>query len=178
MHIILPQYCSQLKAITALKLGAAVFLQPTAVWQRERWMPAVTTFPSALLITVTGAGLRLLPAAGGRTAEELQHLLSGLGCSTQEWLLIKWSRGGRLPTKDIKLWQSKWRKKFSFVLFYHGAFWFFYRWSEPGAVLPVDLNEICLKFAVGRIQSLNQTPSAKHKSLYLKAVDPPERSQT
>lgn len=66
-------------------------------------MPAVTTFPSALLRTVTGAGLRLLPAAGGRTAEELQHLLSGLGCSTQEWLLIKRSRGGRLPTKDIKL---------------------------------------------------------------------------
>lgn len=59
-------------------------------------------------------------------------------------------------------------------------FLFFYRWSEPGAVLPVDLNEICLIFAVGRIQSLNQTPSAKHKSLYLKPLDadPPERSQT
>lgn len=44
----------------------------------------------------------------------------------------------------------------------------------------MDLNEICLIFAVGRIQSLNQTPSAKHKSLYLKPVDadPPERSQT
>lgn len=44
----------------------------------------------------------------------------------------------------------------------------------------MDLNEICLIFAAGRIQSLNQTPSAKHKSLYLKPVDadPPERSQT
>lgn len=132
-HIILPQNCSQLKAITALKLGAAVFVQPTSVWQRERWMPAVTTFPSALLTSVTGAGLRLLPAAGGRRAEELQHLLSGLGCSTQEWLLIKRSRGRTPSNQRLKLWQSKWRKKLSFVLFYHGAFFLQIIWARSSS---------------------------------------------
>lgn len=65
-------------------------------------MPAVKTFPSALA-AVSGSGLRLLPAADGRTAEELQHLLSGLGRSTQERLLIKRSRGRGFPTEDLKL---------------------------------------------------------------------------
>lgn len=82
-------YC-QLQTIRTLMLRVAVFFQYTPVAEgRELWKPAVTTFPSTLLITVTW--IRSFPGSSSRQpcCRALQCLSSRLGCCTEEsvfWL--------------------------------------------------------------------------------------------
>lgn len=162
-HIILSQYCCQLNTIRALNTRTALFIQPTAVWQREM-NTSCDNFPISSLITVSGSGLRLLPAADGRAAEELQRLLSGLGRSTEECLF--WSVGALAEIFQPETSNSNkvngGKPQFLWLmLLYRGL-----SFSDPGKVLLVELIKFRLMFAGCRIHSHWIKPfQQKHNSL-------------
>lgn len=103
-HVIPPQYCCQLNTIRALNTRTAIFMRATAVWQRKM-NTSCDNFPISSLITVTGRGLWLLPAAvcGGAPESSLWAWPQHRGML----IPINRSRGRDFPTRDIKPWQSK-----------------------------------------------------------------------
>lgn len=158
-HIILPQYCCQLNTITALNTRIALFIQPMAVWQREM-ITSCDNFPISSLITVTGLGLRLLPAADGWTAEELQRLLSGLGRSTEECLFRSIGAVAEIFQPETSNPDKVNGGKTSVFVTCVALSWTFFFWSRKSSAggvnwVPFD---VCW---LQNPQSLNQTLSAK-----------------
>lgn len=88
-------------------LRVAVFLRYTPVAEgRELWKPAVTTFPSSLLITVTW--IRSLTGSCSRRLYCRAFSSSRLGCRTEETLFwLNQPLTENFLIRNIKLWWGK-----------------------------------------------------------------------